>query len=336
MNKTNKLQKGGDGYVVNINEPIGGMPAYSRYSNNYKPIFDGELLQNGGDGYSVQINDSIGGLPSYSKYTYNDTPVFDGELLQNIGDNKDPLVHDLIIQQGGSKKITQFSAIKKLSELLKPLSINSLSKLNIKLFLDNLSKKKPTKSKQFGGYINELESILAPLGKNNLIVIASLLLLNYFAVESLQLSQYDNLTTAPIKNKMKGGNPFLESLTNILAPSGLNAIGSSVVLILLQQSFNFSQKNTKTKKNIQSGGNPLKNLIAPLGTNAFIATGLLVVIERMFTSKINEIKKNNKDSLKGGKLTNKRYEELFNLIAPITFNTFARKSFLDNLSNKKI
>jgi hypothetical protein len=100
-------------------------------------------------------------------------------------------------------------------------------------------------------------------------------------------------------------------------------------LVLLKQAF----KLTNNKK-IQSGGNPLKDLIAPLGTNAFIATGLLIILEKLFTSSMNEVKKN-KNNLIGGKI-NKNYEKLFNLIAPLTFNTFAKKSFLDNLTKNKI
>jgi len=271
-----KKQNGGDGYSVNINQPISGMPSYSRYSNNYKPIFDGELLQNGG--------------------------------------KNDPLIYDLIVQQGG-EKITQFSAIKKLSELLIHLPIKSLLKLNVNLFLDNLNKSNSKKSKQFGGYISELEKILVPLGKNNLIVTSALLLLNYFAV---------NTNKSEKENLMKGGSIFLNNISDILEPTGLNSNGTSVVLDLLENSF---------QNKIQKGGNPLKSLISPLGTNSFIATGLITAIEKMFTSKINQIKKNN-TILKGGKLSNKRFEELFNLIAPITFNTFARESFLDNISKK--
>jgi flavoprotein len=81
------------------------------------------------------------------------------------------------------------------------------------------------------------------------------------------------------------------------------------------------------------GGNTLKDLIAPLGTNAFIATGLLIILEKLFTKKVREIKTDDpiKKKLIGGQLLKKR-EELFNLIAPITFNTFAKKSFLKNLS----
>ena len=83
----------------------------------------------------------------------------------------------------------------------------------------------------------------------------------------------------------------------------------------------------------QTGGNPLKDLIAPLGTNAFIATGLLIILEKLFTNKMKEInnKDVNKKKLIGGKI-NKKYDELFNLIAPITFNIFAKKSFLDNFN----
>ena len=181
--------------------------------------------------------------------------------------------------------------------------------------MDNLNKSNPKKSKQFGGYISELEKILVPLGKNNLIVTSALLLLNYFAV---------NTNKSEKENLMKGGNIFLNNISDILEPTGLNSNGTSVVLDLLENSF---------KNKIQKGGNPLKSLISPLGTNSFIATGLITAIEKMFTSKINQIKKNN-TILKGGKLSNKRFEELFNLIAPITFNTFARESFLDNISKK--
>jgi hypothetical protein len=52
MVKKNIKQNGGDGYVVNVNESIGGRPSFPRYSNNYRPIFDGELLQNDGNNYS--------------------------------------------------------------------------------------------------------------------------------------------------------------------------------------------------------------------------------------------------------------------------------------------
>lgn len=320
--KKNNKKVGGDGYVVNVNEAIGGLPSYSRYSNNYRPVFIGDLLQNGGDGYSVMVNKDIGGEPIYKRYTYDEEPVFKGNLLQNGGgcgcNSKsvyDPTVFELIKQQGGkkinNKKISQFYAIQKISNALLPLSSSSLIKLNLNLFFKSLSnnKSKHRKLKQFGGYVGELESIIAPLGKNNLLVLASLLLLHYFAVERIYSKDK--------KIILSGGDK--DFISNIFEAAGLNKIYTDI-------------QNAFIDNKQQSGGNPLKDLIAPLGTNAFIATGLLIILEKIMTNKVKEINSedNNKKILIGGKV-NKKYEELFNLIAPITFNVFAKKSFLDKM-----
>lgn len=317
-------QSGGDGYVINVNEAIGGLPSYTRYSNNYRPIFMGELLQNGGDGYSMDVtNTDIGGQPIISKYTYSNTPVFKGELLQN----NDPLVYDLInIQNGGKlkKNITQFHAIKEISYILLPLQLDQLIILIVRIVLHLLMELKPRKAIQLGGYAEQLQDILAPLGRNNLLVLASLLLLHHFAVESGKKNN---------KNELSGGanNSFIGSLSEILAPLGINSLGTSIVLLLIQQAFVNKNKNKSLV-----GGNPLKNLIAPLGTNAFIATGLLIIIEKLFSNKMSELKAidNQKKILIGGKV-NKKLEELFNIIAPITFNAFAKESFLKKMVDKK-
>jgi len=325
--KKNNNKIGGDGYVINVNEAIGGMPAHTRYSNNYRPVFNGELLQNGGDGYSVMMKNDIGGEPIYKRYTYDNEPIFNGSLLKNGGGGcgcnsnsgvYDPTIFELIKQQGGKKinknNISQFYAIQKISNTLTPLSSNSLIKLNLELFFKSLSnnKNKLKKVKQLGGYVSELESIIAPLGKNNLLVLASLLLLHYFAVERIYSKDKKIILSGGDKN----------FISNVLDSVGLNKVYTD-----LQDAFSTNIK--------QEGGNPLKNLIAPLGTNAFIATGLLIILEKLFTSKMKEINSedNKKKILIGGKL-NKKYEELFNLIAPVTFNIFAKKSFLDNVSKK--
>ena len=337
VKKTKQL--GGDGYVINVNEAIGGLPAFTRYSNNYRPIFDGELLQNGGDGYSVDVllND-VGGQPVISRYNYIDTTIFDRNAVEtpvkngggcgcNGSNTSDPLIYNLIKEQIGGKskdKITQFNAIKEVSYILTPLSLKMLIILIIKIFLHILlkskSKSKNKKAIHLGGYTEQLQNILAPLGKNNLLVLASLLLLHHFAVDSKQLLENKNN-----KNLFGGSSDlFNNSLSEILAPLGINPLGTSIVLILLQQSFSH-------KKNVQTGGNPLKNLIAPLGTDAFIATGILVIIEKLFTDKI----KNKEKILIGGK-ADKKFEELFNVLAPITFNIFAKESFLKKMiKNKK-
>lgn len=318
MSNKNK-QYGGDGYVINVNESIGGMPGHSRYSYNYRPIFDGELLQNGGDGYSVDVSPiDVGGQPVIRRYAPLDVPIFNGSLLQQNGgsncgcDNaNDPFVLDMLNQKGG-KKINQIHAIKKLSHILSPLTVNSLTKLNIKLFLNDVTINNDKKYNHYGG---NLEQLIAPLGKNNLLVLSSLLLLHHFAVDSKRGVDSN-------KKILIGGNSFIASISELLLPIEEKKNGTSKILLTLKNAFN--------NKKEQEGGNQLKNLIAPFGTDAFIATGLLVILQKFFTDKIKE-----KKVLIGGKV-DKNFEKLYNLIGPITFNTFAKESFLKKMViNKK-
>jgi hypothetical protein len=352
MNKKNKkVIKGGDGYSVNIEDSIAGLPEYKRYSYNTRPVFNGDLLQNGGDGYVVNVGESIGGLPAYPRYSNNYRPIFEGELLQNGGgedcgckSSKDPTIFDLIKKQGGGsknknkKEITQFHAIREVSYILEPLSSESLTKLSINIFLNDLNKTKPRKTKQLGGFVSSLENVIAPLGKNNLLVLSALLLLHHFAVDTNK-NITENKTS---KNLIKGGaSNILEILSNILSPLGINNLGSAIVLIGIAQAF----KKTTSKLPINSskiiktqyGGSPLKDLIAPLGTKAFVATGLLIVLQKLFVNTVNKInmEKKNNTKLTGGNI-NKHYEKLFNLLAPITFNAFATENFLKKMTiNKK-
>ena len=71
-----------------------------------------------------------------------------------------------------------------------------------------------------------------------------------------------------------------------LAPLGVNALGSSLVLLLLNRCI-----SKKTVKKQQKGGSlqPLIGMIAPLGINTFIATGVLTV-GRMFRHKSSVLK----------------------------------------------
>ena len=212
----NKIQKGGDGYTINVNQPIGGLAGFSRYSDNYKPVFYGDLIQDD-NGYSV-----------------NNLPInIDSEILQNGGNNdcgcssnkEDLFIFDLIKQTAGGKKIeiTQFSAIQELSHFLTPLSIKNLLYVILHLFLNILSNSdKEKKSKQFGGYSEDLQNILAPLGKNNLLVLSSLLLLHYFAVETQKKNNTNNINNINNKiNILKGGDPFISILNDSLSPIGL-------------------------------------------------------------------------------------------------------------------
>ena len=313
---------GGNGYSLNVSEGISGYPAVMKYTNNCSPVFKGELLQGGG----CSSNCNCGNI-----------------LVQTGGDcgcgvdqskNKsDPLVFDKILenmqQTGGSnnknKDISQFSAIKAVAEALKKLNPKQLLSIPTIILQDTISKKSYKKAEQFGGYVFDFQQLIAPLGRNNLLVLAALLLLHYFAVERKE--QKLDKTSKKIK---KGGSEVFGELSQILAPIGISALGASVLLVLLQGAF--SEKYKKT----QSGGNPLKNLIAPLGTEAFIATGLLIILEKIYTNslkldKAKKLKDTEKIRLFGGKIRQNN-EKLFHLLSPISFNAFARQSFLDKIS----
>ena len=97
-----KKQIGGDGYVINVNEAIGGRPGITRYSNNYRPVFDGQLLQNGG-----------------------------GDC--GCSGSSDPSVFDLI-QQGGNDKL-------KKKTIPKTIKNKSIKKENIEIIKNKPIKK---------------------------------------------------------------------------------------------------------------------------------------------------------------------------------------------------
>ena len=308
---------GGDGYSVGVNEVIGGRPSFPRYSSNYAPVFNGELLQNGASKNC--------GCSNKKNKTNNNASIY--SLIKQYSLNNN--------QNGGSKgnnidKQTQFEAIKEVSTSLSNLSTSSIKKLITKLFFKNISDNEQlNKNKQLGGFTNQFANILAPLGKNNLLVIATLLLLHYYAVE--QKKEKQNKTSKTIK---KGGNSFISSLNKILAPTGINSLGAVVILALLEEAFVSSKRKSSNSKK-QSGGNPLKNLIAPLGTNAFIATGLLIVLKKLFVDKVKYMKTD--DSIKKKKIggnINSQLEKVFNMVAPISFNVFTSTTKYNDIVSK--
>lgn len=372
----NTNQKGGDGYSFNLSEPIAGNPGFIRYSNNIKPIFEGDLLDSSIHNY-ITVDETMYGGGSTKKTIKKTNKKKNNDCgCDNNSNNKNKSIYDLIKLQGGNKKstkITQFDAIREVAYGLTPLKLEDLTKLNVQLFNHILKNKNEKKSIQFGGYVGSLESIIAPLGRNNLLVLASLLLLHHFAVERYFNDKNYSKNKESVKEEIKetskkrtkskivkeisGGDSFISSIGSILAPIGIDQLGSSILLVGLQQAFSLNNNKKDVEKDIKliksdklkslkqkGGNNPLRQLIEPLGTNAFLATGLLIVIERFFASKVSELKKtdNNetkkvlkKDSKKvltGGRL-NMYYEKLFNLLAPITFNAFATTDFLQKMSS---
>ena len=181
MSNLKNNQKGGDGYSVNVNEAIGGRPAFPRYSSNYSPVFVGQLLQ---DGAGKNNTNNINCGCNKSKRTIYDLIKKFNNFKNNQKGGKNNNKNNNKNNKKNNNKVTQFDAIREVSNSMSSLSTNSLKKMITKLFFKNLSDVNKLKTKQLGGYSNQLSHILAPLGKNNLLVIAALLLLHHFAVES--------------------------------------------------------------------------------------------------------------------------------------------------------
>ena len=289
------IQNGGDGYTIDVSKSINGMVGWSRYSFNYAPIIYGDLL------------------PCENKKVLSGGSDTCGCVKQT---NEPKSVYELLQQNGGNKiKTNQFDAIQQVGKGLLPLSPNNLINLILLIFLyhsvvdSNVNNKKIKQTIKKGG--NNLISIIAPLGRGNLLVLSSLLLLHHFAVEKPSL-----------KKQLKGGNNNIyEQMNKILEPLGLKK-GISPILSNIYDGFKLNSKNKKE----QEGGNILKSIIAPLGINAFIATGLLLTLKKVLIDQ-------NENKLKKGcyKDKDKDFNKLVNLLGHLSFNAFANEQFIKEL-----
>ena len=119
---------GGDGYSVNVNQPIGSLPSISRYSNNYRPVFTGELLKGG------------------SKYDENED-VFPTVLQNGGSSNKNPL--------------KQFPVLRELSKSISKTKISTkkLVNFNTTLFLNSINPSKTKKLQNEKKTIKNISSV---------------------------------------------------------------------------------------------------------------------------------------------------------------------------------
>ena len=297
--KNRKVIKGGDGYSFNPNQPIGGMMSHPRYSNNYRPVFWGELLQNGGH--------------SDSNCNCNKS-------------SKEQNIFSLIKQNGGNPAITQVNAINEVSQLLAPLGAGALISTIMLVFLYHCTNKKPRKGVQLGGYTSNLESILAPLGKNNLLVLASLFLLHHFAVMNKKESKTNKGSKISKLRKIQSGGEIIQSLLNSL----LNPIGSdnSSVIDVINDSF----KNNKKKRKQNGGGNKLSSYVKHLGNDSFFAPSMFYLLEDIFSTKVKELNETDKSyKLKLKNKIIKKNNKLFYILSPISFNIFGSEDSVNKI-----
>ncbi len=348
MNIKKKLNlKGGDGYSANPFQPIGGMMSYPRYSNNYRPVFEGELLSNDPMNNGNQLG---------------------GNKTNNCGCNKNketPSIYNLIKKQNGgnASSITQVSAIDEVSKMLKPLGIGVLISTIVIIFLYHCTNKKPRKGIQLGGFTPDLESVLAPLGKNNLLVLASLLLLHHFAIINYKDGKEDKKTPFNSKidlklKKVQGGGDIIKSLLNsLLYPLGLSSKKEESVIDTIDNSFKNANNNenennnnenennneddenkiqgTKIQMTKQYGGNKLASHISHLGNKSLMAHSMFYLLEDIFNNKVKII--GEKDKSIKMKLTDKlikKNNKLFYMLSPISFNLFGNEEKIQEIFNK--
>ena len=77
-----------------------------------------------------------------------------------------------------------------------------------------------------------------PIGKESLLALASLLMLNYFMKKS---------NTKNMKVK-KGGVMINRHLVSLLAPLGVNTLGASIIILILLYIVRKNKKSKKSKK----------------------------------------------------------------------------------------
>ncbi len=324
MPSKKNMMKGGDGYAVNVMQSIAGRPSYIRYTDNCRPVFQGPLLQNGGfreSDYQQQYESIMDSRAINDKQT--------GGGKKDCGcDKKDDSVFSLLKksyqkQQSGGfvGQLSQFSPIQAVSKILSPMGTNALTAMIVLIFLHHYMKKrgKGKKAKMMGGSSGSLEAVLAPMGRANLLVLAGILLLHHFAMMKLKKSKSLTMLKGGKKKTQRGGS-ILSVLEQLLAPLGVNAFGASVVLIGIRHAF------MKKKKRGMKGGaknewmNQLNQSLKKMKAKQLIAGGVFRSIEKVFDHKMKDEIKQTKESKE--KL-HKSFDELFQMVAPVTYSTFA-------------
>ena len=350
-NKKRNEMKGGDGYAVNVLQPIGGRPSYIRYTDNCKPVFNGSLLQNGGSktelnvgwidpthinqqgqmssninqiqntnspivGYNTNIYEKFMVLDSSKDRMNPSQPQKGGGNKKNCGcDKKEDSIFHLLKQKGGfvtteTSQLGQFIPIQQIAQSLSPLSVPILTSLVIVIFLYYYMKKKNKKGKgkMMGGKVSSLEKVLEDLGKNNLLVLSSILLLHHYAKQKLNKRN--------MKQKMRGGTSILPILQKLLKPLSNKKNHKNNLLSTISKSFQNKKGGYK---------NQMEKNIKELGAKKFLAKGIFTSLDKLFSSKIKYDQQNIK---KNQMKMSKHFHELFDMISPVTFSTFANKMSL--------
>ena len=225
-----------------------------------------------GGGYYYDLP-LINKKPSVKYYVNKCPPDFISGGTYHSGGNKTPGVITKMTLNP-DVRILHKGGFQGLVTLLKPLTKSKLVSLILLLFLNQYTHRK----KQTGGA--HLNALLMPLGKNMLLVIASILSLQYFTKNAKKIQKgggkkssshfYKGIINILQTKKQTGGNLY-NNITQFLAPIGNNSFVATALLVFLNDQL------FKQKKRIQKGGGNellavLTHLLMPLGVNKFLST----------------------------------------------------------------
>jgi hypothetical protein len=302
--------------------PIGGMIGRMSYGPECTPIFKGELLKGGAKKRERKSQEM------------NKEKDCDCDCEEDL--NNSELGRLFKIQHNGMSGgalITQFSAISQVAPLFASMSINSIIAIIILIFGHSYAltygeskMKKTHKSKSMsGGGLPLFSQILAPLGSSNLIAIASLLLLHYFAVKRKKMEL--GISGGGIKSELQAS--IFENEMKIHEMIGGHKIYKSLQSIFLGTNPSKEYKISGGKKDVKKDvtKKKLESAIAPMNKDKYIAIGIMNLLKSLFTNFYYTIYKNNKKSASYySKKTYILFKKIFDVIAPISVALYLKKS----------
>jgi hypothetical protein len=314
--------------------PIGGMVGRMSYGAGCTPVFGGELLKLKG-GSKRSVSKRIGSQRAISKNSKDDCECDCEKKI--VGSELNELFNKQVGGMHGGALVTQFSAISQVAPLFATMPINSIIAIIILIFGHSYAlqygeakkSKKSHKSKSMrGGGVPIFSQILIPMGMSNLVAIASLLLLHYFAVKRKKMEI--GIHGGGIKSELQAS--IFENEMKIHEMIGGNKIYKSLQSIFLG-SFN---KLDKEQVGGKKSKNKLEKAIAPLNKDQYIAIGIMNLLKSLFTNFYYTIYKNKKKSASYySKKTYIFFKKIFDVMAPVSVALYLKKSKNSTKVSKK-
>jgi hypothetical protein len=327
------VKQNGGGYVGVAFLPqrsIGGMMGRLSYGPECTPVFKGELYP--GDEFVPKSDPHNFFMGGRKKKSVKKEDCDCEEKYENMSK-----LQELFKMKGGGTAapglITQFSAISQVSPLFLKMSMSNIIAIIVLIFAHSYAlqygSKKSVKSKMMkgggvGGSLGEIalfSQILQPFGMSNLVAIASLLLLHYFAVRNKRLKI------------MSGGGNIQHAFDSSVIQQELKIkeyLGGHKIYKELETIFldPYSQ--------LGGGKSKLREAVEPLEKDQYIANGMMGMLKGLFSNFYDtSYKSSNKKKPK--KSSNKTYiffKKIFNTIIPVSVAIYIKKKKMKVTSKK--